>query len=179
LRIYLILLLLFLICCEDIYSQTWTKFISEDNDFSVSLLGLPELKTKQLHTEIGILMSKSYNFKQDMKANNFLYSVNSVKYPPSTFHMDSLEYNEAMLTSMVEALSENLKCKIVYANTAIKNNHQALIYRLTDDVSGQVVKGFAVLKGDMIYTVHVFTMLDKSLNTDMDKFLDSFYLNND
>jgi hypothetical protein len=157
--------------------NNWISFRPIEGDFQVNFPGLPDTKEKDLHTEIGVLKTTSYNVKLDQKSStNFLYSVNLVVYPDETFNEDSIEYNHLVMQNSVSELSRLLKCSIVYISEQSLNNKPALTFRLMDELSGQVVKGVVVRNLDTIYTVNVFTMKDKSLNDDIDKFLSSFSL---
>jgi hypothetical protein len=155
--------------------ETWMSFRPIENDFQVLFPDLPETKEKDLHTdELGIIKTVSYNVKFDKKANNFLYSINLVIYPDDTFNEDSTDYNLMVLKNSVDEMSRLLKCPIVYVGEEFLGTRPALSYRLMDELSGQVVKGFIVRNQDTIYTLSVFTLKDKSLNDEIDKFLKSF-----
>ncbi len=171
------LLFLFLSILTTAYSQTtWQTYESIDHDFKVLLPELPKVKSKNLITEIGSLLTKNYSVSLDKKSTNFFYSINTVNYPPLTFSKDSTAYNNEVINSHIDALSTNLKCKLVYKNEIQISGEAAYLFRLSDEVSGEVVKGQIVLYKDKIYTVTVFTLLDRSLNSDIDKFLSSFEL---
>jgi hypothetical protein len=159
-----------------IYAQeAWMPFRPIENDFQVLFPDLPETKEKDLHTdELGIVKTVSYNVKFEKKAKNFLYSINLVTYPEDTFNEDSTDYNLIVLKNSVDEMSRLLKCPIVYVGEEFLGTRPALSYRLMDELSGQVVKGFIVRNQDTIYTLSVFTLKDKSLNDEMDKFLKSF-----
>jgi hypothetical protein len=155
--------------------ETWMSFRPIENDFQVLFPDLPETKEKDLHTdEIGIIKTVSYNVKFDKKENNFLYSINLVIYPDETFNEDSTDYNLMVMKNSVEEMSRLLKCPIVYIGEDNLGARPALSYRLMDELSGQVVKGMIVRNQDTIYTLSVFTLKDKSLNDDIDKFIKSF-----
>ncbi len=170
-------LFLFLCMFTSLLAQsTWMPYESSDHDFTILLPEMPLEKSKTLHTELGQLVTNSYAVSLDKKSNNFFYSINTVLYPKATFSSDSLSYNNEVLASQIEALSENLKCKVVYQNKMKVSDEEGYLFRLSDDKSGEVVKGLIVMYKDKIFTVTVFTLLDRSLNGDVDKFLNSFTL---
>lgn len=174
-KIFYILIISLISFLSSTAQETWMSFRPIENDFQVLFPDLPETKEKDLHTdELGILKTVSYNVKSDKKATNFLYSINLVIYPDDTFIDDSIDYNNMVLKNTVEELSRMLKCPIVYASEENLGSKQAISYRLMDELSGQVVKGLVVRKEDTIYTLSVFTLKDKSLNEDIDKFIKSF-----
>lgn len=162
--------------CADLYGQSeWKKFLPLDGKFQILFPAQPEIRSRDLNTELGMLKSYNYSVKTDKDHPNFLYSVNVVEYPENTFHQDSLLLIDDVLYETILNLSEKLKCKITYENEIMINSEsRSKIFRLTDDLSGQVVKGIVVLKDNVLYTVNVFTMKEKSLNQFMDKFINSF-----
>jgi hypothetical protein len=161
---------------QDSESKQWIKFKPIENDFEVELPDIPETRDKDLHTDLGVLKTISYNVKKDKKSNNFLYSLNLVIYPDDTFHEDSLEYNNLVMQNTIEEMSRLLKCPIVYMAQTQVNQKHAFTYRLMDEKSGQVVKGIVVRNFDVIYSLGVFTLKDRSLNSEIDRFIDSFKL---
>ncbi len=172
-------IVLFLFFSISVFGQdNWLIYKSPENDFKVKLPKDPALRSKELNTELGMLATQNFSVAMDKKDKNFFYSINVVRYPSATFSKDSTEFINETLTSSIDALSTNLKCKLVYKNETTVSGHKAFLFRLTDDFSGQVVKGIEVLKDDKLYTLTVFTMLDRSLNADIDKFLLSFELIN-
>jgi hypothetical protein len=171
---YLVVLSFIFSCCFLSAQGSWIKYAPIDNSFSVLFPGIPQERAKDLNTELGMLKTKNLSVALDKKDKNFLYSINIVTYPNATFTKDSTVYNDELLISNIDALSTNLKCKLVYKNKTTVSGEDAYLYRLTDDQSGQVVKGIVVIHQDAIYTLSVFTMIDRSLNDDIDKFLLSF-----
>lgn len=179
-RYHIIFGFIYLFTINDIFCQeNWVNYKFE-NDAGISILfpGQPVKKTKQLNTLIGMLPSNNYSYKPSGKNANFLYSVNTVQYPEESFSIDSVEYNMEVISSMVHALSENLKCEIIYNNPGLVDLWPITLFRLMDQVSGQVVKGIITMRQNKLYTVTVFTMKEFSLNGDMDKFLNSFQIEN-
>lgn len=171
------LLFLFLIVYSTaIAQQDWQFYEADDFGFSVLLPEKPRVKSKEFDTEIGKLVTNNYSVELDKKSNNFLYTINTVQFPKATFSKDSIAYNDEVMRSHLQELSTTLKCKLVYQNPATISDENGYIFRLTDERSGQVVKGCITLYNDKIYTITVFTLLDRSLNGDIDRFLNSFKL---
>ena len=175
-QIKIIFSLLFCLKLQIGFCQTeWKYFSPTDSSFTVLLPGQPMQKTKQLHTALGMLPFTNYSYAIEKYEDNFLYSINVVTYPDLNFEEDSIQFNETVMKASVEALSVNLKCEVVYVQTKLLDDENGMVFRLMDNLSGQVVKGQIGIKNDKMYTLTVFTMKDKSLNDNMDKFLDSFH----
>lgn len=173
-RVYtLMIVLLFLFLSQGIFSQnTWNKYLLGDKNTYISFPNPPTEKRKDLHTQLGVLPSYSLTFSPAASDPNFLYSGQWVAYPQNTFPADSTELISLALHETIAALSENLKCKIVYESEA-DNTKNMKIFRLEDAVSRQAVKGKIVLFEDRMITLTVYTTIEKSLNDNIDLFLHS------
>jgi hypothetical protein len=170
----LFLLLLFSLLAHS-YSnaQKWQSYAFKDTGLSIDFPSEPTVKVKDLNTSIGMLKSTNYSVKPEKSDANFLYSLNVIKYPEGTFDKDSVDTNNAVMQSLVQGLAEEFKSKIVYSSSSQIFNNAAIVYRIIDDVSGQVVKGQVCIKGDIAFILSVFTTKEKSLNDKMDKFTSS------
>lgn len=173
-RVYpLMIFLLFLFLAQSIFSQnTWNKHLLGDRNTYISFPNPPTEKRKDLHTQLGILPSYSLTYAPSADDPNFLYSGQWVAYPPNTFPADSTELISLALHETIAALSENLKCKIVY-ESEVDDAQNMKIFRLEDVVSRQAVKGKIVIMEDQMITLTVYTTIEKSLNDSIDLFLHS------
>lgn len=173
-RVYpLMIFLLFLFFAQGISSQnTWDKYLLGDKNMHISFPNPPIEKRKDLHTQMGILPSCSLTYAPAANDPNFLYSGQWVAYPQNTFPEDSTELISIALHETIAALSENLKCKIVY-ESKVDDAPNMKIFRLEDAVSRQAVKGKIVLLEDQMITLTVYTTIEKSLNDNIDLFLHS------
>ena len=173
-RVYpLMIFLLFLFLSQGIFSQnTWNKYLLGDKNTYISFPNPPKENRKDLHTQLGVLPSHSLTFSPATSDPNFLYSGQWVAYPQNTFPADSTELISLTLHETIAALSENLKCKIVYESEA-DDTQNMKIFRLEDAVSRQTVKGKIVLFEDQMIMLTVYTTIEKSLNDNIDLFLHS------
>jgi hypothetical protein len=158
--------------------STWQEVMLDTAGISLDYPETPIVKKRDLHTEIGILSSMSVSFAPESKKPNFLYSLNVVFYPESTLSNDSIEMNSAIANSLIDGLAEEHKCKLTYATESIKNGLPCVLYRMMDDVSGQVVKGMVMVHNNKTFVLSVFTKKEQSLNDDIDRFLNSIKFNN-
>lgn len=164
-------LFFFIITSTQVQSQDWQRFKSDS--FDILLPKFPEKRMKNLNTELGMLPSISYSVKPEDSDPNFFYSINIVEYPEDIIHADSVTLIDTMIVASVDQLCTILKSKKVYASVSKYNGHHSYVFRLMDDLSGQVVKGRAVFAYNRMYSFMVFTLKDKSLNDNIDKFFNS------
>lgn len=167
----LITALIFLFCSLQIKGQEWQRYKSDS--FEIFLPKLPEKRTKNLYTGLGMLKTVNYSVKPEAADANFFYSINIVEYPSELISLDSTDLIDTMMVAHVNELSATLKSKIIYATESNYQGRPSYLFRLMDDLSGQVVKGRVVFAYDRMYSFMVFTLKDKSLNDNIDKFLDS------
>ena len=144
-RVYpLMIFLLFLFLSQSIFSQnTWNKYLLGDKNTYIPFQSL-QLKKKRFAYPVRYF---AFLFPLLMHLQPmtpiFLYSGQWVVYPQNTFPADSTELISLTLHETIAALSENLKCKIVYERKWMTQNMK--IFRLEDVVSRQTVKGKIVL----------------------------------
>lgn len=151
-------------------AQSWHALVTDS--IGLNFPSVPQARAKQLYTDMGMLYTKNYSLDAKEDKNNFLYSLNIVTYPETSFSESDLD---TMLLTSIDQLCLTLKSKLIYANRELKNDRPFYLFRMMDDISGQVVKGLMTFAHQRMYTAMVFTMREKSLNSDMDKFLDSFH----
>ncbi|MFM2392240.1 MAG: hypothetical protein RLZZ546_217 [Bacteroidota bacterium] len=65
--------------------KEWKNFIPIDGSFKILFPNQPDLRSKELNTELGMLKSQSYSVKGAKEDPNFLYSVNVVYYKIISF----------------------------------------------------------------------------------------------
>lgn len=159
------------LCSFYMQGQDWQRYKSDS--FEILLPKLPEKRSKDLYTGLGMLKTVNYSVKPEVEDANFFYSINVVEYPAELISVDSMDLIDTMMVAHVNELSATLKSKIIYATESKYQGRPSYLFRLMDDLSGQVVKGRVVFAYDRMYSFMVFTLKDKSLNDNIDKFLES------
>lgn len=169
-----IILILTLLIAQFTFAQQWFQYTNDL--FEVKFPGEPKLRSKDLNTEIGMLKSHNLSYQSiENKDPNFLYSINIVEYDEGIIDTNDKSLLDSMYIATVEMLESTLKCKLEYKSNVDFYNNPALIARMSDKQSGQVVKCKLFFYDEKLFTLMVFTFQNTSLNDDIDKFLDSFY----
>jgi len=101
--------------------------------------------------------------------------VTMIDYPQGVFDPDSIELIDTYLTEAISSLADGVNGEVLY-QTDIKEdkNGRGKLFRLRYDEEYMIIKGKTFIKNDVFITVQVYTTKDKSLNDEMDVFLDSF-----
>ena len=158
-----------------IYSQVdWKKFTPKGQPFEVFAPGEMKYGEKNLLTDVGEVKVVTYMHQGDNNDPNFIYLINYVDYPDGTFHPDSTELIDDLFKISIKTNLNDLKGELIY-NTKINYRlYSGMLYRATYNSGKAVIKSKMYLIGDRFYALQVYTLSEKSLNPEMDKFLDSF-----
>jgi hypothetical protein len=161
---------------EGLYSQdTWKVFKAVDGDFSVLVPADMNSHTDTIQTSVGAVLNKTYFVNQVEGDPNFLYAIQCNYYPIGSFPADSTELIDEFLKESLISISEVTKTGIVYkSERSFQSKYKSYIARLANNETGMSVKTFLVIVDDAFYSLQVYTANDKSLNDNIDKFLDSF-----
>lgn len=171
------LFLLILTIQNQTYAQEgWVNFMPDAVlKFTVDVPNEMKFETKEITTVIGKLTTQTYSIEGVDEDPNYLYLINVVEYPPGTFPADSIALIEDYLISSIHTTVEKLKGELVYSSeTEDGENGRGKLYRIKHNDDQLVLKGKSFIKKDVFINIQVFTIKDKSLNNEMNYFLDSF-----
>ncbi|MDF1696316.1 MAG: hypothetical protein P1U56_10805 [Saprospiraceae bacterium] len=151
----------------------WITFSSEAPlKFSVYAPGEMEKSVKSIKTAVGELQTETYSYQGTAEDENYLYLVNLVQYPEGAFPPDSLGLINDYLENSISSSVDRVGGELVYSSDLDSNNGK--LFRIKYNDGGAVIKGKSFIKNDVFINVQVFTIQNKSLNDEMDVFLDSF-----
>ncbi len=154
----------------------WKKFSPRSQPFEVSVPGEMKNGEKKVLTEVGDLHPITWIYKGGKEDANFIYSVSYVDYPEGTFHKDSTDLVDEFFQVSIESNIKSLGGTLVYKSESPYGQYQGIIYRASYNENGAVIKSRMILVKDRFYALQVYTLSEKSLNPEMDKFLNSFRL---
>jgi hypothetical protein len=171
-----IICFLWLIVASNISSaqQEWRSFTPKGERFEILVPGEMKSGEKKLLTEIGEIHPITWIYEGKSDENNNLYMISYVDYPESMFHEDSLALIKEFLEVSMETHIEDLKGDLVYKSDAPYGLFPGIIYRASYNSNKHVVKSRMILIGNRFYALQVYTTSEKSLNNDMNRFLESF-----
>lgn len=154
----------------------WKKFSPSGQPFEVAVTGEMKNGEKRILTEVGDLHPITWMYQGTKDDPNFIYSVSYVDYPDGTFHKDSTALIEELFQASIESNIKSLGGTLVYKSESPYSQYPGVIYRGAYNDNKAVIKSRMILVNDRFYALQVYTLSEKSLNGDMDKFLNSFRL---
>jgi hypothetical protein len=171
--LYFITIILLYTFNSSFAQDNWTKFKTNGElAFSVDVPGAMVKSTKSLKTALGELEALTYAYQGNEEDANYLYLINIVQYPEETFPIDSTDLIEEFITNAVESSRDRVKGSLVYSAPIERENGK--LFRIKYNDGDAIIKGKIFVRKDVFVSIQVFTIEDKSLNDEMDIFLDSF-----
>lgn len=168
---------MFMICLfgvnKGIAQNEWITYkVDKGLAFSVEVPGEMEKTVKNIKTSVGELEVLNYAFQGKEDDPNYLYLINLVKYPEDTFVSDSLDFIEEFLNNSLESSIEKVKGELIYSSDIEKG--WGKLFRIKYNGGDAIIKGKSYIRKDVFISIQVFTVESRSLNREMDVFLDSF-----
>ena len=155
----------------------WYEFKDYKGRFSVNVpnqKGMTE-RIDTIETSFGKVDYHTFFYQPaDPNAENKLYQITYIDYPKEMFPIDSTELISEFLTTTVEAANESIKGKLMYVDNIKISNYAGKLWRSDYNKGNAVIKSKCVLVQNRLYTVQVATTKKRSINHEMDLFLDSF-----
>lgn len=171
LKIFLVLLMSMFINSAE---AQWTKYTSKDNLFTISSPCQMEEKSKELETGMGTIILESAFCEPEEDNPNYLYLVNTMHYQAGAFPSDSTDLIDFFLGHTITEHALNLGGTVDYTSDDDFKGFPSRLSRISYNDGQAICKTKLVLIGDTMYSIQVFTLVDKSLNEEMDTFLQSF-----
>jgi hypothetical protein len=171
----LILLSFFYFLNQD--PSSWQVYTDPDSLFSILTPGEVQSKEQLITTETGdnVINSVFYTSSVD-STDNFIYLINYQKLTEDLYLDDSLDVNYEVLDLFVQDIGANLNADLLYVNKSFQHEYPALEYRMQYGESLNQVKGKLILTRTHLYSIQVYTTKQYSLNKNMEKFFNSFFL---
>ena len=156
--------------------DSWIKYTAEEViPFSVDVPGDMEATSKSIKTAVGELITQTYAYQGKAEDPNYLYLINLVQYPEGAFPVDSVDLINEYLDNSILTSTEKVGGSLIYTSDLEKLNGK--LFRIKYNDGNAVIKGKSYIKDDVFISLQVFTIKAKSLNDEMDYFLDSFEVN--
>lgn len=154
----------------------WKSFGPSDQGFEIMVPGDMRDGQKKVLTDLGEIMPVTWMLEGKPSDSNFLYLLSYIDYPQGTFHPDSTEMLKEFFLEGLTTHIADLRGDLVYSTEAPYGSYPGILFRATYDNRKFVVKGRQILVDDRLYFLQVYTITQKSLNPDMDRYLESFRL---
>lgn len=154
-------------------SQNWQEFQSDSMNFKVHSPYPLVHKSNQAMTDFGTLTVESFGIQAPKRDKNYLYQIIIVPYPKGTLPTDSLDLQKDVIQGFIDASHVEDPADKIY-QTSITNNGQSYEQWVIHHAEEYSIKSKATIRDDKLYVIQVMTLFANSVNTDIDKFLDSF-----
>jgi hypothetical protein len=167
-------LLLACFCALPAYGQdVWQVNRASDQSCEWLAPGRMRDGMKRIPTVLGEIPQITWVYQPEKEHPNYLYMVSWIDYPVGTFSTDSIQLIQELFSETVSSLVEDIKGELVYGSVQEDAARPAYIFRAALHDGNHVVKGRMMLDKDRFYMMQVYTFKDKSLNNDIDRFLQS------
>ena len=136
----------------------------------------PELlikKKKEAMTDVGNLNVVSFGLTPKSENPNRIYQLIIIDYPEGTFHPDSIDLKEETIDQFIFQSAQEEHSELIYEEEIFTNGMQMRQWRIHNNEELSIKSRLAIT-GDRVYILQVMSDITKSLNEDIDKFLDSF-----
>jgi hypothetical protein len=153
--------------------EAWKPFSPPDEKFSILVPCGMEYGEKSLLTDVGRLTAKTWMCQPADDHPNKLYILSYVNYPDGTFHPDSIEIAASLFEITINQNVKDLGGTLLYETDISKDSHRGKLYRVSYNNNKAVMKSVIFLSGDRFYALQVYALTPRSLNPEMDVFLDS------
>lgn len=165
---------IFMMNLSQISGQEWKVYESEHGKFSVLTPGLMKQKRATISTGIAALDVHTHFLDTKDSIGNFLYLINYYDLPEEMFPEDSTDFAMEFLLNTMDQSVSDINGDLQYSNPIQIGSYQGLMWRSKSEEN--VVKSRAFIIKNRFYMLQVFTIPSKSLNVEVDRFLDSFTL---
>ena len=155
----------------------WEVFKSFKGKFKILTPGVMVEKVNTIETEIGDLNYITFLHQSKEKdSDNLVYMVSYCDYPENSIHSDSTELVQEFFQTTIATAVESVKGELRYSSEIEMGDYPGMLWRVDYNEGRALIKTKSFLVGRRYYSVQAITLKEKSLNTTIDKFLDSFGL---
>jgi len=155
--------------------KDWQVFQSSEGNFTVLVPGDMIHKEQLMETAVGNLVFTTYLYQPDTKdPDNFYYAVSFVDYPEHSVHSDSTDFLDSFFHYTIDTSVKSVTGELRYVDHIKLNDYPGRLWRVDYKKGTATIKTRAYMVGNRFYQIQVVMNRDKSLNTEQDKFFDSF-----
>lgn len=152
--------------------ESWVLTNDKIEMFSILLPNSPEIKEKEIKTELGYIKGKGYFVTEPKNDLNIFYSVVVANYKGVNKYSEE-ELNE-FFDYRKNGATANFNGKVILEEKVHFNNNQGRKYRILTTDDNLIVTLWCCLVGEKLYMLSVVTPRKYDPNTNIDRFLDSF-----
>ncbi len=153
----------------------WHKFRSPDGAFEVMAPKGMQSQVDSVSTAIGVLAYHTFfHSDNNPKAENAVYMVSYVDYPPGAIHSDSVALLPEFYEATLESALTSVQGKLIYRDIFRHQGYTGRLWRIDYNRGEATVRTRAVVIKNRYYAIQTITHRKKNVNRSMDQFFDSF-----
>lgn len=162
-----------------VLQDSWITFFEKDSLFSILVPTEMKYKEQLVETSTGDYFLNSLYLESDIDSSeNYLYLINYHEIQEGLYSPDTSMMNEEFLQVMAEDLAANISGELLYTNPVHASTWSALDYRINFRENELNLKGKLIITPTHLFVLQVYSTKQYTLNTNRDKFLESFRLLN-
>lgn len=159
-------------CVQMMNAQNWEKYKAEDLEFVTYFPKTPERTLEKVATAVGELDMHIVMHSPQSDDDNAVYSVTRSDYPKDQFKNADAEYNNKVLTAIVNGTVSSLRGKTLFDENVKLNGYPGRNVKIK--IQGGFIYLNIFLIENTIYIVRVICLANKDKNPSIDRFLNSF-----
>jgi hypothetical protein len=161
-----------------IFSTTkWEELRSYEGRFQVETPGVLTEKVDTMQTAIGAVPHHTFYWQaEDETADNLFFSVIYYDLPEDGINSDSTELIEEFFINTTESAAKSVRGTLVYKSYEELIGFPGYFWRIDYLDNKAVIKSKAWLVDNRFYELKTISWKEKNVNSDSDKFFESFKL---
>ena len=173
-RIIFFVILSFLVNFSAMAQVDWNYHKIDTANFSIVVPGELKFSRQTMDLPIGQLNYEIYYSQAADTSENWLYQVSYCDYPIGTIHSDSTEFLKILFEENVKSSANAVIGDVVYEEDIAYKGYPGKIFKVHFANDGAAIKTRLYVIENRYYSISITGPRGKSLNRQVDKFLDSF-----
>ncbi|MTB51908.1 hypothetical protein [Lewinella sp. W8] len=156
----------------------WVELQDLDGRFRLETPASMQTKVDTLDTGLGQQVFHTFFLKvpDPATADNVIYALSYVDYPPGALHHDSTELVQELLMASEEEAAAAVGGEVIYAADKDINGYPGRQWRIDYNGGKASARTLAGVAGSRYYEMKVFSLESSGPNKSADKFFDSLRL---
>jgi hypothetical protein len=153
----------------------WEQVDEYEGRFRVNTPGAFREMTDTVRTALGEMVQHTYFFRPNSeKAENEVYMITYLDYPPGSLHHDSTELLQEFFAETLAGAEENVRGEVMFVREESQQGFPARYWRI-DYLNGRAsIRTKAGVVANRFYMVQTVTRRSYGMNHSTDRFIDSF-----
>ena len=155
------------------FGQDWKEYRSNYAEFSVMVPGPMEMKEQMVETELGKIEVLNFHCKmEEENPENHLYMMTTYLFPDSSIQLTDAQTLDSLFNADIQRSLFDLGGTLLYDESVRESGHPAKLWKVDYDRGVAKFKCFFI--NDRYYLLQVYSTKEKSLNTSINRYMQSF-----